>query len=487
LHSTPKDVLTSTRIDIRGDQTIESYKVDLSLFVLRTALSFTAGDCVIPKEQLVITAIRTSYILDSTAKLVSKLDGEAALDELSSVSEEYLRLSSEALKEVGVDCAAEVLLDIPKKILIKAKIVVNFVEWYPLTFIDMFRYSSVNPQISMVYTPNHKAVNWAKMESSWGNNDEAAIAALEEIMKIDPNYRETKEKLYALLVGKADRLQREGNREAAIAPLKRALEVKPGGGEAQQRLTTLSLRPAREGDLKLESFDLSIRSVRPGQRITATFTVLNTSSNPISIHGLWVSNGAVGACRANIGFQPVSDITLQAGERFVYRQESDQAVFQSCPPFSAAPAWLDPTRATVGGNSGGDPGWVDIQPTTRIGFEVLPQAGASQAAPAPAPVAKPSADPFNFAVRHDVARRKVSFSWRRPSNLRPSNNEVAYLVLSRVEGARPAPGMPPVSPVIGAGPNATSAEVDSSIFQGRVCFKLAAGSLESTWVCLIFP
>jgi tetratricopeptide (TPR) repeat protein len=81
--------------------------------------------------------------------------------------------------------------------------------------------------------------NWNKMEAEWGRNPEAAIAALEEIVHLDPNFREARQKLYALLVSKADRLIRTGTPKEALPALTRALEVNPGGGEARQRLATL--------------------------------------------------------------------------------------------------------------------------------------------------------------------------------------------------------------------------------------------------------
>ena len=87
------------------------------------------------------------------------------------------------------------------------------------------------------------AALWAKMEANWGKDDEAAIAALEEIMKIDSSYRQTREKLYALLVSKADRLESQGNREGAVTAIKRALEVNPAGVEALQRLASYTAPP----------------------------------------------------------------------------------------------------------------------------------------------------------------------------------------------------------------------------------------------------
>jgi serine/threonine protein kinase len=87
------------------------------------------------------------------------------------------------------------------------------------------------------------ARDWATMEASWGGDDERAIQALESIMGADPGYRDTRQKLYALLVAKADRLLVAGERDAAVAALNRALEVNPEGGEARQRLVSLTPTP----------------------------------------------------------------------------------------------------------------------------------------------------------------------------------------------------------------------------------------------------
>ena len=62
------------------------------------------------------------------------------------------------------------------------------------------------------------------MEANWGKDDDSAIKALEENMLLDPNFRETRPKLYALLIIKADRLIEAGEREAAFEALMRALE-----------------------------------------------------------------------------------------------------------------------------------------------------------------------------------------------------------------------------------------------------------------------
>ncbi|MFN8524500.1 MAG: protein kinase [Chloroflexota bacterium] len=84
---------------------------------------------------------------------------------------------------------------------------------------------------------------YAQMEAAWGKDDEAAIAALEQIMTINPGFRETRQKLYALLVARGDRQQAAGDREGAYKSYMRALEVNPVGSEAAQRLNAYTPTP----------------------------------------------------------------------------------------------------------------------------------------------------------------------------------------------------------------------------------------------------
>lgn len=77
---------------------------------------------------------------------------------------------------------------------------------------------------------------WTTMEANWGTNDEAAIAALEEILGIDPGYRETRDRLYDLLIAKADRLLAANDRDGAFSVLLRAVEVSPDRPEARALL-----------------------------------------------------------------------------------------------------------------------------------------------------------------------------------------------------------------------------------------------------------
>ena len=81
------------------------------------------------------------------------------------------------------------------------------------------------------------------MEAAWGKDDDAAIKALEENMILDPGFRDTRPKLYSLLIGKADRMLNGGDRDGAFPVLMRALDVLPDAGEAQRRLASYTPTP----------------------------------------------------------------------------------------------------------------------------------------------------------------------------------------------------------------------------------------------------
>jgi hypothetical protein len=87
------------------------------------------------------------------------------------------------------------------------------------------------------------AKNYTIMEANWDRDTDTAIRALEDNMLIDPDYRETRQKLYVLLLRKADRLIEAGERDAAFEVLMRALQILPDAGEAQRRLASYTPTP----------------------------------------------------------------------------------------------------------------------------------------------------------------------------------------------------------------------------------------------------
>jgi serine/threonine-protein kinase len=84
---------------------------------------------------------------------------------------------------------------------------------------------------------------WSTMEAAWDQDEAVATAALEEILALDPGYRDASVKLYALLVSRADRLLEAGDQDGAIVALRRAREVYPDGEEAPARLEALTAPP----------------------------------------------------------------------------------------------------------------------------------------------------------------------------------------------------------------------------------------------------
>ncbi|MFN8634923.1 MAG: protein kinase [Chloroflexota bacterium] len=83
---------------------------------------------------------------------------------------------------------------------------------------------------------------WQRMEAAWGKDDDEAIQALESIHKNDPEYRsaDVQEKLYALLIGRADRRQQAGDLPGAVEALEAARAVDPSRSEAGAHLTALT-------------------------------------------------------------------------------------------------------------------------------------------------------------------------------------------------------------------------------------------------------
>jgi len=84
---------------------------------------------------------------------------------------------------------------------------------------------------------------WQTMEAAWDQDEAVVSAALEEILALDPGYRDAGLKLYALLVARGERLLAEGDTDGAIAAFQRAAQVYPDGPEAQARLAALTAPP----------------------------------------------------------------------------------------------------------------------------------------------------------------------------------------------------------------------------------------------------
>ena len=87
---------------------------------------------------------------------------------------------------------------------------------------------------------------WNTMEAAWDQDDAVASAALEEILALDPGYRDADVKLYALLVAQADRLIGAGDVDGALTVLRRAQEIYPEGEEARALIEAHTPPPTPE-------------------------------------------------------------------------------------------------------------------------------------------------------------------------------------------------------------------------------------------------
>jgi serine/threonine protein kinase len=89
------------------------------------------------------------------------------------------------------------------------------------------------------------AKNWRQMEATWSADPDMAINALETILQLDAGDRasEAKQKLYVLLIAKADRLLGVDDRDGAYTNLMKALAINPEQDEARRRLIPYTPTP----------------------------------------------------------------------------------------------------------------------------------------------------------------------------------------------------------------------------------------------------
>jgi tetratricopeptide (TPR) repeat protein len=78
--------------------------------------------------------------------------------------------------------------------------------------------------------------NRDRIEAEWDRNKDAALEAAEANFAIDPSYLDTREKLYALLVTRAEKLWEAGSKDQARATLDRAREIIPDRPEVEDRM-----------------------------------------------------------------------------------------------------------------------------------------------------------------------------------------------------------------------------------------------------------
>jgi len=85
--------------------------------------------------------------------------------------------------------------------------------------------------------------NWREMEASFSKEDDTALNAATTIFKMDPNYPQIREKLYALQIAKANRQLKGGDRDGAFTTLMAALETRPDASEARDLLKSYTPTP----------------------------------------------------------------------------------------------------------------------------------------------------------------------------------------------------------------------------------------------------
>jgi tetratricopeptide (TPR) repeat protein len=84
------------------------------------------------------------------------------------------------------------------------------------------------------------ADKWAQVDAAWGGDDEKSIALLQEILRIDPNNADARQKLYAKLVARGQQQLGSGSRDEAKKTLASAVDTNPSGVEARQLLSSLN-------------------------------------------------------------------------------------------------------------------------------------------------------------------------------------------------------------------------------------------------------
>jgi len=154
IHSTPLDMGSSAVITLQGDMTFNSFAIDLSLFFLRLGMALIPGSgCIINEEQLMFTALRTSDILTTTAKLTLRGDIFGAREELLQVIDKFYEKAGETLKSIGVECGIDLFASLVKKPAAAAKIIIAWWTWVPVVITDYAKYKGHPAVVSLVYSP----------------------------------------------------------------------------------------------------------------------------------------------------------------------------------------------------------------------------------------------------------------------------------------------------------------------------------------------
>jgi photosystem II stability/assembly factor-like uncharacterized protein len=156
LEAVPTHLDLHGQIAIRGDMTLTGVAVDTSLFLLRTGLAISppTTQCFVDEETLLFAAIRVSNIVATTAELAFQGRYHAAHQELNQIGAHFYEASAGILVDVGLDCAADLLLEeVAKKLLVKARIIAHYLAWIPQVFWDYWQYEGLPAEVIFLYTP----------------------------------------------------------------------------------------------------------------------------------------------------------------------------------------------------------------------------------------------------------------------------------------------------------------------------------------------
>lgn len=158
LHAFPNNVSSKSSVVVNGDITLNTWALDASIFLVKTGLEFSpiSGDnsCLhIPAEQIVLVALRLTGIVGTAAGLALRGDVPGAVDELKQVANEFYSRAVDALRDIGLDCAANGLKAIIGKPAIILKVAFAYLTWVPLAIADYIKYEGSSNIISLTYSP----------------------------------------------------------------------------------------------------------------------------------------------------------------------------------------------------------------------------------------------------------------------------------------------------------------------------------------------
>jgi Tol biopolymer transport system component len=156
LHSLPLDPSSSALIELQGEYTLNSIKVDLGLFLLRSILSLSppGPGCLISEEHLFFSVIRASIILNTSLELAMDGNFEQAKEEFLQIHEEFFEAVANGLEDAGVSCAADIIRSFWKTPGAIIKVGYLYTGWIGVYLYDyLFKYQGVPVRIMFQYQP----------------------------------------------------------------------------------------------------------------------------------------------------------------------------------------------------------------------------------------------------------------------------------------------------------------------------------------------